>query len=150
MSGPLAGCVTTTCPASTTVKTCPVTGLEPDTTYAVEVVPVKADGTEGPASNEDVITTPTAVVVTSAEPYGPTSALVTATSPAGNDYKEWQFIATPVGGGTPITVTSDSPEARFFNLQPNTQYEVTAVGVLPDGTQEESSNSLLMTTPPLG
>ena len=121
VAGPSTDCVKSTCVASPANKTCPVTGLNPETTYSAQVIPVKADGTKGTRSNEDIITTPSAPKLTSAEAYGPTAGLATATSPSGLAYTQWRFTATPKSGGTPVVVTSNDPSARLYGLTPNTE-----------------------------
>ena len=34
---------------------------------------------------------------------------------------QYTFTATPVGGGTPVVVTSMDPDVRFYGLIPNTE-----------------------------
>lgn len=88
-------CVTSTCNTAAPTA-CPVTGLEPETTYVTTVVAVKPDGTtKSPPSNEAIFTTPSeAPVLTSADATGPTAGHATATPPEGVTF-------TKVGGGSP-------------------------------------------------
>jgi len=114
-------CITTSC---TTPASCPLTGLTPDTTYAVTALGVRPDGSTSPPSNEDIITTPSSLGVrlTSAEPTGATTGLATATPLPGVTFPQYTFTATPVNGSGPaVAVVSTSPEARFRDLLPNTQ-----------------------------
>ena len=39
---------------------------------------------------------------------------------------QYTFTATPVGGGTPVTVSSTDPDVRFQGLQPGTEVRCTA------------------------
>ena len=73
----------------TTPANCPVTGLQPDTTYVTTVEGVRENGTTSPPSHEAMLTTPSAVpVLTSAAAAGPTTAQATATPPEGVQFKE--------------------------------------------------------------
>ncbi len=40
---------------------------------------------------------------------------------------QYTFTATPVGGGTPVVVTSIDPDVRFYGLLPNTQARACSV-----------------------
>lgn len=54
---------------------------------------------------------------------------------------------TPVGGGSPITVTSSTPIADFSGLAPNTSYTATAVATLPGGGTVPVEGSRTVSTP---
>ena len=60
---------------------------------------------------------------------------------------QYTFTATPLNGGTPVVVTSKTPEANFTSLEPATQYEVTVTGTRPDNTTSPASNAISFVTP---
>ncbi|PSC67794.1 bifunctional dihydrofolate reductase-thymidylate synthase, partial [Micractinium conductrix] len=89
---------------------------------------------------------------------GHTSVESTAAAPIGTWYKEWLFVAAEVATTrrrglldvTELTAESLNPRALITGLLPATTYEMHVVGVHADGTQSPASNSLTLTTPPIG
>jgi hypothetical protein len=117
----------------------------------LQTVAVKVDGTESPPSNDAIITMPAVgPTLTSATPFGPTTGHATAASPEGASFTSFVFTATPSSGGSSVQATSAGPEARFRGLTPATEYAVTVVGVLADGSQVASQNTLTLKTPKPG
>ena len=78
----------------------------------------------------------------------PTTAIVGIEPPLnGTLPTSYTVTLTPVGGGTPITVTSPTPIVDFSGLTPNTTYTVTATATLPDGTVEPVIGAPTISTP---
>ncbi|KAL4448135.1 hypothetical protein ABPG75_005354 [Micractinium tetrahymenae] len=155
VGGPKTKCVTAgPCPAATGPSACPVQGLQPGTSYVVKVVARKADGTTSPPSNEDIFTTPDAPLLTSALAWGPTTGQATASGSAGMAFASWKFLARPIAGdgasGATVPASGPAPDVRFYGLAPNTKYEVSVVGITPDGKQVPAPNKLSFTTPRAG
>ena len=111
-------CVNATCP---TIN-CPVPGLAPETTYTVTANAIIA-GQPVPASNTAEVTTPPtgAPTLTSADDTSSTTGYATATPPPGVNFTSYTFIASPLGGGAPVVVTSSTPAVNFTGLAPATQ-----------------------------
>ena len=92
---------------------------------------------------------PPAPALVSAEATGPTQGFATASAPiSGGPWTSFTFTATPVGGGTPVVVTSATPYATFNGLKPGTQYIVSVVATGQNGPTP-ASNTLPMETPAL-
>jgi len=114
--------------------------------FFLQAVATRADGgIRSPLSNEDIFTTPTGAppsprppinvggggalpppaagppTLTSALAWGPTTGQAAATGPAGVTFQEWEFTATPKGGGPAVKATAPAPEVRFYGLSPNTE-----------------------------
>jgi hypothetical protein len=81
LQGPASKCQTVTC---TTPAQCPVTGLDPETTYTTQTVAYDANNSPSAPSPYDTFTTPgDRPLVTDAQAYGPTTGMVEATAPPG-------------------------------------------------------------------
>ena len=140
--------ITVTCP---TPSNCPVKGLAPGTTYDVSVTATTSSGTRSPTSAPIDLIMPAigAPALTSAAATGPTQGTATATPPAtGGPWTSYTFTATPVGGGTPVVVTTSTPTATFNGLKPGTTYGVSVIGTGANGPSP-ASNTLSITTPSL-
>ena len=138
--------VTVTCEYPTG---CPMTGLKPNVLYDVSVVGTTTTGLKTPPSTSMPLEMPppSAPTLTSADAMGPTSGTATAVPPkTGGPWTSYTFTATPLGGGTPVVVTSDVPIADFKGLQPGTQYVVDVVASGPSG-DSPASNTLTFVTP---
>ena len=107
------------------------------------------DGSRTPTSESSLITPPAnAPQITSATADTPTTAMVAIEPPLkGSLPTSYTVTLTPVGGGTPITVTSPTPVVDFSGLAPGTTYTVTAVATLPDGSTEPVIGAPTISTP---
>lgn len=126
-------------------------GLSPGTSYDVSVLATPSSGPQTPASAPMDLFMPTigAPALTSATATGPTQGEATATPPAsGGPGTNYTFMATPVGAGPPIKVTSATPTATFNSLAPGTTYDVNVVARGANGPSP-ASNTLGFTTPSL-
>ena len=138
--------VTVTCVSPTN---CPMTGLKPNVLYDVTVSAKTASGATTPPSAPMPLEMPGpgAPTLTSADATGPTQGTATATPPkTGGPWTSYTFTATPIGGGPPVTVISDSPTADFTGLMPGTLYLVDVVASGPNGNSP-ASNTLSFSTP---
>lgn len=138
--------VTVTCESPTN---CPMTGLKPYVLYDVTVTGNTASGATTPPSAPMPLEMPGpgAPTLTSADATGPTEGTATATPPkSGGPWTSYTFSAIPVGGGTPVVVTSDSPAAAFTSLKPGTLYIVDVMATGPNGDSPDS-NTLSFSTP---
>ena len=128
---------------------CPITGLKPGVTYDVTVSATTPTGLKTPASAPMPLEMPlpSAPTLTQADATSPTQGTATASPPKnGGPWTSYTFTATPLGGGTPVVVTSDVPIADFKGLQPGTQYVVDVVASGPSG-DSPASNTLTFVTP---
>jgi len=92
--------------------------------------------------------TPDTAEITSATADSPTTAIVGIEPPTSGPLPtSYTVTLTPVGGGSPITVTSPTPIADFSGLTPNTTYTVTAVATLPGGTTLPVEGTRTVSTP---
>ena len=107
------------------------------------------DGSRTPTSESSLITpAANAPQITSATADTPTTAMVAIEPPLkGSLPTSYTVTLTPVGGGTPITVTSPTPVVDFSGLAPGTTYTVTAVATLPDGSTEPVIGAPTISTP---
>ena len=129
VGGPDTLCVKTTC---ATPAKCDLNNLRQLTSYNVWTVGLTtANGqvVRNPRSNEDTFTTPPRPTLISAVAEGPTTALAVGTGAIGEKYKEFIFTVRPIKGGPNTVVRVPAPEARFFNLQPNTEVRQGAAGL---------------------
>lgn len=128
---------------------CPMTSLKPNVLYDVSVVGITAAGGKTPPSVPMPLEmpSPSAPTFASADATGPTTGTATAAPPkTGGPWTRYTFTATPLGGGTPVVVTSDVPRADFTGLQPGTRY---MVDIVASGLRGDSptSNTLTFMTP---
>ena len=92
--------------------------------------------------------TPDAPEITSATADTPTTAIVGIEPPTSGPLPtSYTVTLTPVGGGSPIAVTSPTPVVDFSGLAPNTIYTVTAVATLPGGAVILVEGSPTVSTP---
>ena len=78
----------------------------------------------------------------------PTTAVVGLQPPiAGPLPVSYAVTLTPVGGGSPITVTTTSLTADFGGLTPNTTYIATATATMPDGSVKPVIGARTVSTP---
>jgi len=107
------------------------------------------DGSRTPTPESSLVTPPVdAPQIESATADTPTTAVVGIEPPLnGTLPTSYTVTLTPVGGGTPITVTSPTPIVDFSGLTPNTTYTVTATATLPDGTVEPVIGAPTISTP---
>ena len=130
---------------------CPMPGLKPNVQYGVSLVGTTVAGVKTPpsAAMALVMPPPSAPTLASADATGPTVGAATALPPrTGGPWTSYTFTATPLGGGTPVAVTSATPNANFTSLQPGTLYLVDVAASGPDGPSP-ASNALSFTTPSL-
>ena len=134
------------------ISTSTVKGLEPGAKYEVYVFATSAGGTATPPSAPASMTMPppAAPTLTAAAAAGPTQGTASATAPtSGGPWGSFVFTATPVGGGSAVTVSSATPSATFNGLLPGTQYSVGVVVVGSGGSSSPPSNKLGLVTPSL-
>ena len=107
------------------------------------------DGSRTSTPQASLITPPVdSPQITSATADTPTTAMVAIEPPLkGSLPTSYTVTLTPVGGGTPITVTSPTPVVDFSGLAPGTTYTVTAVATLPDGSTEPVIGAPTISTP---
>ena len=97
---------------------------------------------------QSTLVTPDAPEITSATADSPTTAIVGIEPPTeGPLPTSYTVTLTPVGGGSPITVTSPTPIVDFSGLVPNTTYTVTAVATLPGGAVVPVEGTRTVSTP---
>lgn len=139
-----APCITQTCPTAT----CPVAGLQPGTVYDVSATASVA-GVDTPASNSATLTTPDAdaPVLTAADDTSASTGFAAGAAPPGAAFTQYTFTARPLGGGALVVVISPTPAVVFTGLLPATQYEVSMVGTLPDGSTVPAPNTISFVTP---
>ena len=138
--------VTVTCDSPTI---CPMAGLKPYVLYDVTVSAKTTSGATTPPSAPMPLEMPGpgAPALTSADATGPTQGTAIATPPkTGGPWTSYTFTATPIGGGPPVTVISDSPTADFMGLMPGTLYLVDVVATGSNGNSP-ASNTLSFSTP---
>jgi hypothetical protein len=97
---------------------------------------------------ESSLVTPAAPAIESATANTPTTAIVGIEPPTSGPLPvNYTVTLTPVGGGTPIVVTSPTPIVDFSGLAPGTTYTVAASAKLPDGSTVPVEGSPQVTTP---
>ena len=96
--------------------------------------------------------TPDAPEITSATADTPTTAIVGIEPPTSGPLPtSYTVTLTPVGGGSPISVTCINPDdCPITGLAPDTTYTVSAVGNLPGGGTTPASGTASLTTPDSG
>ena len=105
------------------------------------------DGSRTPTAESSLVT-PDAPEITSATADTPTTAIVGIEPPTSGPLPtSYTVTLTPVGGGTPITVTSPTPIVDFAGLTPNTTYTVAAVATLPGGATVPVEGTRTISTP---
>lgn len=139
-----APCVTQTCPTAS----CPVSGLQPGTGYDVTAT-ASVDGVDTPASNSATLTTPAAdaPVLTAADDTSSSTGFAEGAAPPGAAFTQYTFAARPLAGGAVVVIISATPSVVFTGLLPATQYEVSLVGTLPDGSSVPAPNTISFVTP---
>lgn len=84
-------------------------------------------------------------------PTSPTSMSVSCSPPPSGTYTSYTFTATPVGGGSPVSVTcSSSYSCNIKGLVPGTTYDVQVVAKDSAGKITPPSAPVQATTPKLG
>ena len=139
--------VQVTCPSPVA---CTVNGLQPGVLYDVVVSAKTTSGSTTPISNSIPLILPLEpkAQLESATADTPTTALVGIEPPTTGPLPvSYTVTLTPVGGGTPITVTTTGLIADFSGLAPGTTYTATAVATMPDGTTKPVLGSLPVSTP---
>ena len=127
---------------------CSLTGLAPGTAYAVTVTGTDAtSGLPTPPSPAATLTTPAArapaldVTVT-----GPGSASVDISPSSSGVTGPYTLVATPIGGGQPITVTCSVPyDCSLSGLAPGATYNVTATATTASGSTPASAPTTVTT-----
>jgi hypothetical protein len=105
------------------------------------------DGSRTPTPESSLVTPPTPQLV-AAVADTPTTAVTVISPPSSGPLPvSYTVTLTPVGGGSPITVTSPTPVTDFTGLTPGTSYVATATARLPDGTVVPVEGSLPVSTP---
>ena len=127
-------------------------GLAPGTTYTVTATAKLPDGSTVPVEGSPQVKTPagpTSPALTTATPTSPTSGQVTIEPPtSGPQPSDYTVTLTPVGGGSPITVTCTNPvDCPITGLTPDTTYTASAVGNLPGGGTTPASGTSSLKTP---
>ena len=157
-SGPLPAVYTVTLtpvgggPPITVTSASPIvdfSGLAPGTMYTATAVATLPDGTKVPVAGTATLATPVGPALTTASATGPTAGQVTIEPPSGGTQpSSYTVTLTPVGGGSPITVTCTNPlDCPIPGLTPDTTYSVSAVGNLPGGGTTAATGTSSLTTP---
>ena len=107
------------------------------------------DGSRTPTPEASLVTPAlNAAQLESATADTPTTAIVGIEPPTKGPLPvSYTVTLTPVGGGTPITVTTTTLVADFSGLSPNTTYIATAFATMPDGSKEPMIGALPVSTP---
>ena len=128
---------------------CALTGLTSYSTYSLVAVAIFTDGSQSSPSSAATVTLPAigAPTLTSAAATGPTTASATASAPIGGTFTNYTFTATPLGGGSPVAVSTSQPSASFTGLTAGTSYSVVVVAYDASGNPTPTSNSLIFATP---
>jgi len=135
--------------ASGTVSPITVTGLEPNTTYTFTVTATNYDGTSGPSSPSNSITTsssvPDAPTIGTATKTGATTATVAFNAPLEDGGQAITvYTATSLPGS--ITATNTSSPINFTGLTSGTEYTFTVTATNSVGTSAPSQASNTITT----
>ena len=115
-----------------------MTGLTPDTKYAVTAVGQLPGGATTPASGLATIITPTSGA--SGTSPSPTATGATASSPfagtlaisnpaSGPQPSNYSVMLTPISGGSAISLTCTTSSCSPTGLKPDTTYLVSAVAL---------------------
>ena len=105
------------------------------------------DGSRTPTV-ESTLVIPDTAKITSATADSPTTAIVGIEPPTSGPLPTSYILTlSPVGGGSPITVTSSTPIVEVAGLTPSTIYTVTAVATLPGGTTMPVEGTRMVSTP---
>ena len=134
-----------TCPT----PNCPLTGLKPGTTYSVTAVGSNPTTGKSTAPSPPIsITTPGAgAPALVATVSGPSVSVDISPSTSG-ETGPYTLVATPIGGGQPITVTCSMPyDCSLTGLAPGTTYDVTATATTASGQPTAASAPTTITVP---
>ena len=129
---------------------CTLTGLSPGTAYSVTAVGTDAaTGKPTPASPAFTVVTPSAgAPAIDVTLVGPSSLIVDVSPTSSGVTGPYTLTATPIGGGTPITVTCSVPyDCKLTGLAPGTTYDVTATATTASGQPTPPSAPQIITTP---
>jgi len=126
-----------------------VTGLSPNTAYTFTVTATNVDGTSGPSSPSNSITTdsaaPDAPTIGTATKTGTSTASLTFFAPTSDGGRAITgYTATSLPGS--ITATGTSSPLNFTGLSSGTQYTFTVTATNPIGTSSPSAASNAVTT----
>ena len=128
---------------------CPVTGLAPDTTYAVVAVGNLPGGGTTPASGTGSLTTPTSAgpaspSITDTNGTSPFTGTVSiAPPPTGAQPTNYTVTLTPIDGGEPITVTCSTPTScPVTGLLPDTTYLVRSLAAPPQRARTTAAQTV--------
>ena len=107
------------------------------------------DGSRTPTPEASLVTPALgAPEIVSATADTPTTAVVGLQPPVSGPLPtSYTVTLTPVGGGSPITVTTTSLTADFAGLTPNTTYIATATATMPDGSVQPVVGTPTVSTP---
>jgi uncharacterized repeat protein (TIGR02543 family) len=146
-----------TCTATAPATSCLVTGLTNGTAYTYKVVANNVNGGSSASVASAAVTpatVPGAPVSVSASAATATSASVTigaATVTGGSAIIEYEIIATPTGGGTPIRITVTAAEissaVTISGLEPGTTYAITTLATNAVGDGATTAAASTITTP---
>ena len=140
--------VTVTC----ATPDCQLTGLAPGTTYTVAVSGITtATGLPTPPSPSATIITPAAGAPALSVAVTGSGSINVDISPAAGVTGPYTLVASPLGGGAPITVTCSVPaDCILTGLAPGTTYKVTSTATDAFGQPTPASAPVVITTPVAG
>jgi uncharacterized repeat protein (TIGR02543 family) len=146
-----------TCTATPPATSCQISGLTNGSAYTYKVVANNINGGSAASVASAAVTpatVPGAPATVSASAATATTATVNigaATNNGGSAITEYEIIATPTGGGTPITLTVTAAQiasaVTLTGLAPGTTYAITTLATNAVGDGATAAASSTITTP---